>query len=128
MSATHSTTKTVGKITVFSPLFVSDGVQSSPQASSGVGRWNQGVGAEALLGGAERRVHPGAHVFVRDLVRRLHNAIASETALQVGRLLVGRLRRRCCHGVGVSDGRALVVGIYRRGGVVTDLLRPVQYG
>src|SRR6267143_5036460 len=78
---------------------------------------------ETLVGYPERRVHPRSKVFEGDHEGQLHDAVAPESALQVGDLLVGRRRWRRRHRVGICNCRALIIGKARRGGVVLDLLQ-----
>ena len=67
--------------------------------------------AEALLGDAERRVHPGPHVLHADLVGQLDHSVVAEAAPQIVDLFVGDGVRVGGHRIGVGDGGPLVVGV-----------------
>ena len=68
------------------------------------------TGIEALLGDAQRGVHPGPHVLHADLIGQLDHAGIAEAGPQVGHLLVGDGVRIGGHRVGIGDRGALVVG------------------
>ena len=53
----------------------------------------------------------GAHVLHADLIGQLDHAVVTETAPQIGDLLVGDGVRVGGHGVGVGDRGALVIGV-----------------
>ena len=82
--------------------------------------------AEALLGDAQCRVHPGPHVLDPDLIGQLDEAVGAEAPAQVVDLFLGDGVRIGAHAVGVGDGRPLVVGVERGGGIGVDVLEPVE--